>query len=833
MKRIKDWLKFNQWQIFIVIFFFTIGLSVWGILRYSLLWAHEKFSFWTTLYRIFQLFVVEYGEVPITVPLPLRIARVLAPALAAYAAIKALLMIFYEQFRLLWISLPFNKRHIIVCGLHQKGFHLTKKLREKGERVVVIEKDAENDLIKPTKDEGAIVLIGDATSEEMLKKAKVEKARHLIAVCKEDETNIAVIQCAKKLIKKRPRNLLTCAAHIYDTRLRQELSLQEFERKEEKSSCFFDFFNIFQIGARELLNKYPFFKITKGEKKLLAEEIIVLGCGKMAESLIELLVRKWRNEFWEEGKLLRILIVGKDATLLRGRLRIRHPRIIKFCELIAHPLDFLAPDFELEFPSLIRKESLIYVCLEKGAESISIGMGIKRILKQKLDEKIPKIIAVVDHNGSFEFGETFALLDNVCLPENILDGSIETIARNFHESNRERVLKNGTSVKRKSLKPWDELDEEYKNSSREAAKYISERLKKIGCCLYPLTSLDAEFFEFTHKEIEELARLEHERFFTERTKKGWRCGPYEEGEKFNPYLKEWEEFTQEEKEYDYEMVRKLPKILSQAGFEIVRIYYEHVAKALYQEHTRNENFSIGKWLPLRVEWNDLGDAGWNWYREKANKLIQNLRNLCYTLKSVEGNIENSLNEDEIELFCQMENENWERMERTEKDKQKENVETFLRILADCGWKIEYDRDELIARAFHEHWCAERNKMGERDPFLVPWHQLPEYKKDGNREAAYHIIIKLKAIGCAIRQRQDPNAPLFKFTKEEVEIMAKMEHERWMEEQIDKGWRYGPGPKDVNRKTNPNLLRWEELPKDIKEKFNRKPVRKIPEILSKV
>ncbi|MEO0131138.1 MAG: RyR domain-containing protein [candidate division WOR-3 bacterium] len=115
--------------------------------------------------------------------------------------------------------------------------------------------------------------------------------------------------------------------------------------------------------------------------------------------------------------------------------------------------------------------------------------------------------------------------------------------------------------------------------------------------------------------------------------------------------------------------------------------------------------------------------------------------------------------------------------------------------------------------------------------MVPWEKLPEEKKESNRLAAAHIIIKLKAIGCAIRQRQDPNAPLFKFTKEEVEIMAKMEHERWMEEQIRNGWTYGSA-KDVKKKTSPFLVPWERLPKEIQD-IDRNLVLAIPQILAKV
>jgi hypothetical protein len=58
-------------------------------------------------------------------------------------------------------------------------------------------------------------------------------------------------------------------------------------------------------------------------------------------------------------------------------------------------------------------------------------------------------------------------------------------------------------------------------------------------------------------------------------------------------------------------------------------------------------------------------------------------------------------------------------------------------------------------------------------------------------------------------------------------MARMEHERWTNEKRAQGFTYGP--RDPEKKTNPNLLPWEELPDEAKN-FNRDAVRELPVLL---
>ncbi|MEM2695607.1 MAG: RyR domain-containing protein [Thermoproteota archaeon] len=57
--------------------------------------------------------------------------------------------------------------------------------------------------------------------------------------------------------------------------------------------------------------------------------------------------------------------------------------------------------------------------------------------------------------------------------------------------------------------------------------------------------------------------------------------------------------------------------------------------------------------------------------------------------------------------------------------------------------------------------------------------------------------------------------MLEISKEELEMLAKALHDRWMEEKLRQGWTYGP-VKNIEKKTHPDLIPYEDLPEDKKE-----------------
>jgi len=143
-----------------------------------------------------------------------------------------------------------------------------------------------------------------------------------------------------------------------------------------------------------------------------------------------------------------------------------------------------------------------------------------------------------------------------------------------------------------------------------------------------------------------------------------------------------------------------------------------------------------------------------------------------------------------------------------------------------------DMLETIARAIHESYRKARaTNTNIKDVTMLDWEKLPDYLKKSNREQADDIFEKLRRIGCTVHKVSRRRVALLTFTKEEIEIMAEMEHTRWNSERLREGWKLGKR-KDVTKRISPYLVTWAKLPEEVRE-WDREVVRRIPELLAQV
>jgi voltage-gated potassium channel len=98
--------------------------------------------------------------------------------------------------------------HYIICGYGRMGKIVAKELREEKVKFVVIEKNPD----AMDREEGLLALKGDATHDEVLKEAGIDRARGLISVLPTDAENLFVVLSARGLSP----NLLIVARAIED-----------------------------------------------------------------------------------------------------------------------------------------------------------------------------------------------------------------------------------------------------------------------------------------------------------------------------------------------------------------------------------------------------------------------------------------------------------------------------------------------------------------------------------------------------------------------------------------------------------------------------------------
>ncbi len=92
------------------------------------------------------------------------------------------------------------RNHVIICGAGRVGQQVAKFLKADNLEVVIIEQNEE--VAQAHLEEGYLVIQGDATQDENLKKAGIEHARGLISALPDDALNVFVTLTAKGLNPK-------------------------------------------------------------------------------------------------------------------------------------------------------------------------------------------------------------------------------------------------------------------------------------------------------------------------------------------------------------------------------------------------------------------------------------------------------------------------------------------------------------------------------------------------------------------------------------------------------------------------------------------------------
>jgi len=150
----------------------------------------------------------------------------------------------------------------------------------------------------------------------------------------------------------------------------------------------------------------------------------------------------------------------------------------------------------------------------------------------------------------------------------------ETIARAIHEAyraERTRPLPLPLQTSDPSMSDWEGLREDLKESNRQQADHIGQKLRRIGCTVVSVHDKPIELIHFTDEEVETLSEMEHGRWNVERLFSHWRKGPEKDVErKIHPYILPWTQLDKSVQDLDRQTVRKIPEFLASVGLEVRR-----------------------------------------------------------------------------------------------------------------------------------------------------------------------------------------------------------------------------------------------------------------------
>jgi voltage-gated potassium channel Kch len=521
------------------------------------------------LYDDLQLFVL--GPFPLQqgdthLPVALQIGRLVAPLVTIFAFIDAGRLFLAAELQRRRVQRLRN--HVVVCGAGPVAAMLARRLTESGDQVVVV---------RPGPVEGSGSgrgeVHGDPRLPEVLRAASAHRARTLYACTDSMAVNTAIaIAVARMATGNGPE--LAVYVHAPDADLCHALQARHLGRT-RSSRARVEFFNIDEVAARKLVADRA-----RDEGTDKHPHVLVIGATTFGRAVVVELARHWQATRSDCGAVPTVVLADEHASSAVAELTHRYQFVPNSCHLRAHdgPLvDLLAGQYT--------RPTDVFVCLADEEACLRTALTMDGLWHGGVGSVIVRLGRLADFPDMFHGADGDVLLDankgvlrlfDVIAaagdPAMIRDDLVERLARVVHDQYRRTSIGRGKSPDGSpSTMPWDRLPETLRQSCRNQAEDVNNKLGAIGYALAPRV-VEGEDYQLTEDTIEELARMEHHRWTTERHGGGWTYGPTRDNcARRHPDLVSWERLSPLAQSKNRDAMRELGSIVGDAGFRIVQL----------------------------------------------------------------------------------------------------------------------------------------------------------------------------------------------------------------------------------------------------------------------
>ena len=559
-----------------IVFLSAVVLGYLGFVQYYRE-AGRPISQWDLIYLTLQLFGIRSGLVQGTTPELLIAARMLAALFTMSALVFAFGRLCREEIRS--FHLGGLKRHAVVCGVGDKARALIHDLKKRVRPVVAIDLNTAKRSMQNMEDFRLFALEGDATRPESLERARVRAAREVFITTGNDSANIEIASQVINLVRTRGRSRrhgrLACYVHLVD-RQTSELFHQHLVFQEAAAQVDVRIFNVYENAARllwrqKLLNRGP---LAVTDRRRM--HVVIGGLGQMGEAV---LLRVVRSGHFANGRKPAITVVDRETAAVESRVRHRYPQLGTLCDL-----DFIEADIGL--PETARKVGVclaapdeigtVVLCADHDHENFVSSLQWASELSLK---DIPIYVRLGLATGLAELLnaersssalarqiDAFGLVSDCCSADAVQEDGICHFAGRFHEAYvRNRLAAGINPATDTALKDWNELDQDFRESSCEQAEHMEVKLRTFGYSIDPTIAPFPD--SFTDDQLLVFARMEHARWCAERWLAGWTFAPPPKNKELrtSPYLVPWDQLDKSIQEIDFDLVREIPAILAEVG----------------------------------------------------------------------------------------------------------------------------------------------------------------------------------------------------------------------------------------------------------------------------
>lgn len=479
------------------------------------------------------MFVLHTPHFARPVPWTLELGRWLATMTTLLAVFGMARRLLHQERTVL--KLRRLRGHTVVCGLGRKGAAAVQRLRQGGQAVVVIDKAPQPDLDALCRERGALVLTGDATRVDTLRKARLAHARSLLALCPDDPTNceVAAQACRIRRRAKTAAGVLHCHVHLSDSDLRTVFH-KMIAAHPDTAGIKVHVFDAYDPEARQLLvHDLPLDHDGVNAKETRQVHLVILGFGRMGRALA---VRAAQLGHFANSARLRISVIDRRAAANRAALLFRYPRFTDICDLEFHNIEAVSPEARTLLEGWCADQTEITsvaVCFDHEERALEIAGqllpllrpgGARLALRLSGRSGLANLLSVIAPLNLTPQVRPFGMEDRSCLFEGLEGTGAEKFARDIHEAyittrlNEAGMKADGDAAIRNdpAMRGWDDLEEDLRESNRQQADHIFIKLRSIAYEAVPAGDPRPAVKEFTPDEVELLAEMEHRRWVAER-----------------------------------------------------------------------------------------------------------------------------------------------------------------------------------------------------------------------------------------------------------------------------------------------------------------------------
>lgn len=412
-------------------------------------------------------------------------------AFSAPLSVAMLIIFFFFQELSKWWFLTFRaKDHCIICGLGHMGMALAEDILDNHKydytKLIIIEPDESNPNAELMRLHGAIIIHGDATNENIMKKAKAKTAKSIIALTGSDISNLEIAITLAKMQALEPKLYVHLEYRENEALLQSKL----FQNLNIKG------FNTYDHAAQTLFMRLPL----GGNVDTMGEGIVRVAIIGLDAVGLSVLYRVLNLGHFYNGKPIQVDIYDNKAKEQDFLKTYPVELDCSYWKITFHEEAAFYAQKELPYDQII-------FCKRNTQESFADAMRLVRNKASLLENKevfvfadSHEMIASLVNSGKdgvFKSLFTFGEFKKICAHDVIINEALDSMAI---QTNARYNDLHGYNPK--NLSPalqWKTLDPFLKDSNRMQVEHLFIKLNVIN------TYLEKKKYQGNYETIKEVA----------------------------------------------------------------------------------------------------------------------------------------------------------------------------------------------------------------------------------------------------------------------------------------------------------------------------------------